>query len=647
MKQYAAHTNPVFRALFLERATSKEIEEIDQVFLGGDWQVFGTWARLVLEGRRKSSASQPRSTHGRFWAAFLQRTAPGEQKAILSWLLEAQLAHPGARGERLSPRPLSEPSREFVRSYLSAYQKPARPVGPFGERLVDYGELPDERLIALASSLPPLEALELLRPTILAPRRLYWLHTDYSTRPVEVDQALTQALAAILRASAAVPAQREALKKQLSQLIPALPSGEPARIEEHYDDERRGTRVAVREIAMAPTEDGLLDGLGRAELPSTARLLRSAIAALDQDPAANALFFGPKTKLGPAVRWSVLADRGDFAYADGRIYALLHRMNAGYHRASLWILDAATGQTEVLAPLDVEAGGEGASLDRTSMQVTAAGDLAVAARLSVEGQKKTSNRLFVFRRQDGEVLQSFPIDRDREASLLAVDSDGAVFRAESAWFKQGHNGAKLWEQKLGERTRLERAEHLGKPVYLVNDDAEVSILDLARAPLPGFPRKLDLKTGPINRLLLRPQGLVIVGAAGVATLGLGGELQEIAMDRLDDSAQPHLRGDTLWVSSHQKIHAVDLEKREIRTTPLPSGLREWRPFEGRFLLLLEDGLAWLPLRGGGLQRWSLTITPHMASILDGGPTAPLLLLYEDSQHQLVQFSGGPAKERQP
>jgi hypothetical protein len=493
---FSEFDNPVYRHEFLGTATKEQLAKICDVFMAGNWYVFGVWASLALEGRLPTQDGKPGTPHGEFWAKVL--SAPKDERdGFLTFLLRSGLADTGIRY-----RPVREPPAKpgsssllLLRSYFEAFRDPSHSAderAALGSRLVWYGNYPEERMVRLAPLLGERALLHLER-FMNVKRRFFKLHTDYSTDLEELDGLFLECLRALLEL-AADGALRERVMAILERSRedhskrPCEPSGGPSTIAEGTEGSEAICVESLHDnMGMSPSTVNVGQGVlpdqltsGRGPL-SKVRWLELAILALGGEVAAQKRFFeggerpGRQDELAGA-HWSLPVDDGAGRIAGDRLFYMCHFLFDGkYHLPTLSSIHIPTGRTRYMLNLG-DRSSRGLSVCGETLMVGPGGTPVLMAQLDREDGPRTY-RLITFDAQTGQVTTTEPLalEPDKEAALLSATDDGYILTRGRLVWKQGMDGA------LGWRTELPAADCFaisgGRAVLLGKD--ELVLLALA------------------------------------------------------------------------------------------------------------------------------------------------------------------------
>lgn len=642
-------TDPIQRAFARQQGDAKLLAAAYQALLAGQVSLFPFVADWVLAGTSLPAASAPDTPCARFFRELFEQAPKTERDAFLRLALHGQLGSP-AIIER-SPRVLLQAPpavADRILRYLAGFESPQRPSddqGLIGEVLRTFSTYPHPTMVRIAGDLGLRAALPQLERFLALKRRFYLLHTDYTTHPEEVDALFMESLRAVVSIAAQSREAHTEAKALLSRLRkqseaeqssdPLMGSGEPIALEELYDREGRSSRSQVRQTVLR-AQDGVR---------SKVDWLQLALRALDGDVAKAALLHRsgrapaqPPLSI-PGAAWTVDCDEPRAALAGDRLYLLTRIFVQKQHRAVLWALDAATGQTRFIAPLGLPGQPNNSrELHPRSLHLDPDGSIVLLGPIE-EGSQRRSY-LFRFSAESGEVSAILPVPTsgDSDPELIAADADGYVLRHGSQLVRISPQGALRFRWPLSEDTRVLSAD--GQVLALSADHVQLARAGAtdgkppsrwAIATLLGQPA-VDAGAFP----LLLPDGFAIADPSRRQLACFDWQGSPRARTPIPEGAAPFHEAQGPLASrallARNKLLVVPSITAPPIVLPASLNLSKLWVSETAAYLLDERALIEQPLSGGPKRRLPDLGSAHMASVVAASREWLIVAAYQDGYH---------------
>lgn len=626
------HISPIERYYYRKsysKLNEKQKATLNERFLSADWNIFGTWALLAIDGQlMKPTAAAHPSGHSRFWLDVFSKAKADKQNEFLAFLLKAQLANPSAKGayglskEHIN---ISASIRSLLLDYFNSFSNLNRNQA---------GEIPDERIIWLAGELSLKEALPILRKVIATKRHFYYLQTDYSTAPEESDFALAAALCAFIQIS-----KRELpeVKTELNLLLKEALLSDPFQIEieNARNQEREGGQsipsksiqsgdLQAQKVSSQPGDKSL--SLPQAISPHSyysekirtkAQWIQLALDSINGDQEA-ATQFGFFSK--PPDHFSWLRPISDTPIV------VLDKSNPnkswtiGKSRG-LEAFNSKEGQLRFSVRFDDESPDH--ELDpHIEYSVDQKGRILMY--VAFFEKKPTLKRVYhivILDPDNGEVITIFKTTPDTGASMRPFKNAFLLEDGKKAWL-QDDTGKLIAERELAQGERLfivagERIFSWSKNRLLALDEklkasSAWSLDSLVQSELSYAPDQFlayesNFILTTTNRIfLLGPQGHLL------STLKL--------TNNLSARVNALIAKNQLWVSESFTIIGVDLKTFQItHKIKMSSEIEEWVLYgENQIAALLKNGLNVLAADTGSLKPWiwpeKFVFHPHMSNL---------------------------------
>lgn len=645
-QQWTTHQNPIERYFFVQSFQKRSKAEqllLTNQFLSGDWDVFGTWARLVVIGKigKPSSVVLPKTAHGRFWSGAFWN-APGEQRVeFLEWLMAAQLGNSSSKDFPGLGREWPKPSvncTKLLLQYLNEFTELRRDRD---------GDFPDDRLVDLVRDVSFDAAIPFLRKVVGSKRYFSRLITDYSTSPEEQDQALRAALGVFVDYSRS---NASAVKAELEAQLKAALETEIVGLKIQYARNEVGPRDGEDEsLRKVRLEDVELQKKGEVLQVSSkvqgirtrAEWLELALHAIAGKKSAINEFNG-FLESPPQADWIRKTDERSVAILDSlnpsksAVFGTSNGLD-GFNRRS--------GKLRFSIRFDEES--DSHSLDRhIEYFVRLDGRILKSVAFFEKTPKlRRSYHVIVIDPQSGEVLDIMKVQPDSGAALRAVKAGYLFDNTDSVWI-QNFEGKVLAERKKKKEDVFFVVESGRVFRFSSGQIEELNESLKARVQWSMAPEaKRFLSDSPEK--VAEIDGEIYASNSGVLLrLNDRGELSSsTVLSAHKYKLTPIVSKNTIWVAETFSIVAIDRSNGQIRKrTPLVSEIEQWVPVgEDRIAVLAKNGLFMFSKIDETLNQVSwpkdFQFTPHMTSLSSTGDHQGGVILKSYSEgHWLMRLN---------
>jgi len=647
--------NPVFRHEFLRSSDGKDLEEVQEQFMKGNWYVFGTWASMVMQGKDPPIPQAASSPHALFWKGFLEKASKSERDEFLELLIRAQLANTGIRYRPeqeavTSPGPSCD---RWLLEYLNSFSDPKHIEDPkklIGSRLIYYSHYPEERMVRLTGTCLGEKALPALERFLGVQRRFYMLHTDYSTSPQEIDGLFLDTLRAIINIGMTDVGLADEINTILeAQLADNIEKGKPL-METAFEkrDPSEVEQVQMEEyhdsMGMGPPDQRVVmstispSSLFMGEAPRVkSQWIKLALSALKGDITARASFQGPRVDF-PGTEWVMSVDDGVSKVQDGRLYYLAHfLLDDHYHLPTLWSVDISSGQTRYMLDLAYRSTNRGIKCDRYSLKVNKDGDPVIFTRLLFEPRSEgTVHKMIVFDKMTGEVkeAQAPALEPDKDAEHIAVLDDGHVLRRGGLLWKQDQKGALVWKKDLPEGCLVVGSkEHVA---IMTDTELEISrsgdLGPVLQCKLSELGKAAGHKGAFQRELILHDDGLYLFdNNRTVFAYDMSGNHQWdlTADDNWTHDGRPRTWSDGLSFWSFSSFYVLSKDGKVLHQMTPPERLKDHMVQDKDIFYLTEKALLHQTIGSKEIRTLDSQLITHMAKLIGATKEHLVVRFYKD------------------